>query len=51
VVVMDRRLVTRFYGNVFVRSLPACCVKQGPAGRTAIEVGEWLSPRLALVPG
>jgi DNA polymerase-3 subunit epsilon/ATP-dependent DNA helicase DinG len=51
VVVMDRRLVTRFYGNVFVRSLPACCVRQGPASRTATEVAEWLSPRLALVPG
>ena len=44
VVVLDRRLVTRFYGNVFVRSLPACCVKQGPASRTAIEVGDWLTP-------
>ena len=44
VVVLDRRLITRFYGQVFVRSLPDCSVKQGPAARACTEVGEWLNP-------
>ena len=30
VVVLDRRLVTRFYGQTFVRSLPASCNQTGP---------------------
>jgi DNA polymerase-3 subunit epsilon/ATP-dependent DNA helicase DinG len=38
VVVLDRRLVTRSYGNVFVRSLPPCSMKQGPVSRTGREV-------------
>jgi DNA polymerase-3 subunit epsilon/ATP-dependent DNA helicase DinG len=42
VVVLDRRIVTRFYGQVFLRSLPPCSVKQGPAARTGIEVAQWL---------
>jgi predicted DnaQ family exonuclease/DinG family helicase len=44
VVMLDRRLVTRFYGQVFVRSLPPCSVKQGPAARTGLEAQEWLTP-------
>jgi Rad3-related DNA helicase len=44
VVMLDRRLITRFYGQVFVRSLPACSVKQGPAARTGAEVEDWLTP-------
>ncbi|MGI9144995.1 MAG: ATP-dependent DNA helicase [Chloroflexota bacterium] len=44
VVVLDRRLITRFYGQVFVRSLPACSVRQGPAARTCAEVGDWVTP-------
>jgi DNA polymerase-3 subunit epsilon/ATP-dependent DNA helicase DinG len=43
VVVLDRRLVTRYYGQIFVRSLPRCSVKQGPAGRAGLEAGAWLS--------
>ncbi len=34
VVVLDRRLVTRRYGRVFVDSLPPCSVEQGPSRRT-----------------
>jgi DNA polymerase-3 subunit epsilon/ATP-dependent DNA helicase DinG len=44
VIVLDRRLVTRIYGQVFLRSLPPCSTKQGPVGRTGIEVDDWLSP-------
>ncbi len=42
VVVLDRRLVTRFYGQVFLRSLPPCCVRQGPLRRSGAEVAHWL---------
>ena len=40
VVVLDRRLVTRFYGQVFVRSLPPCSVKQGPGARAGARSRE-----------
>jgi predicted DnaQ family exonuclease/DinG family helicase len=43
VVVLDRRLVTRFYGQVFVRSLPPCTMRQGPAHRAGSEVGVWVA--------
>ena len=43
VVVLDRRIVTRFYGQVFLRSLPGCSVKQGPASRAGVEVADWLT--------
>jgi DNA polymerase-3 subunit epsilon/ATP-dependent DNA helicase DinG len=42
VIVLDRRLVTRFYGQVFLRSLPACSVKQGPSARAGLEAASWL---------
>jgi len=44
VVVLDRRLVTRFYCQVFLRSLPQCSVKQGPAARSGLEAEDWLCP-------
>jgi Rad3-related DNA helicase len=49
VVVLDRRLVTRFYGQVFLRSLPGCSVKQGPSARTGLEAAEWLTPATQLM--
>jgi DNA polymerase-3 subunit epsilon/ATP-dependent DNA helicase DinG len=42
VVVLDRRLITRFYGQVFMRSLPECSVKQGPSARAGLEAANWL---------
>jgi ATP-dependent DNA helicase DinG len=48
VVMLDRRLVTRFYGQVFVRSLPPCSIKQGPAARVGLEAEEWLTPATQL---
>jgi DNA polymerase-3 subunit epsilon/ATP-dependent DNA helicase DinG len=42
VIVLDRRLVTRFYGQVFLRSLPPCSVKQGPSARAGQEAANWL---------
>jgi DNA polymerase-3 subunit epsilon/ATP-dependent DNA helicase DinG len=43
VVVLDRRLVTRGYGQVFVDSLPPCSVEQGPSRRTGRVVTDWLA--------
>jgi DNA polymerase-3 subunit epsilon/ATP-dependent DNA helicase DinG len=43
VVVLDRRIATRNYGAVFLRSLPGCTARQGPASRTARVVAEWLA--------
>jgi Rad3-related DNA helicase len=43
VVVLDRRLVTRRYGRVFVDALPPCSVKQGPASRAGRVVADWLA--------
>jgi DNA polymerase-3 subunit epsilon/ATP-dependent DNA helicase DinG len=52
VVVLDRRVVTRFYGQVFLRSLPRCRIRQGPAARAGAEVADWLTPaRQPLTPG
>ena len=42
VVVLDRRLKSRAYGRAFLRSLPGCEVRQGPASETAAEVRRWL---------
>jgi DNA polymerase-3 subunit epsilon/ATP-dependent DNA helicase DinG len=42
VVVLDRRVVTRFYGQIFLRSLPPCSIKQGPSARAGLEAAEWL---------
>jgi DNA polymerase-3 subunit epsilon/ATP-dependent DNA helicase DinG len=42
VIVLDRRLVTRVYGQVFLRSLPPCSVKQGPSVRAGVEAASWL---------
>ena len=43
VVVLDRRITTRNYGAVFLRSLPECTAKQGPASRTGHIVADWLA--------
>ena len=58
VIVLDRRVVTRFYGQLFLRSLPECSVKQGPSARAGLEAAEWLASSepmqmdlLAAVPG
>src|SRR4029453_8850240 len=42
VVVLDRRLVTRYYGQRFLRSLPPCSVRQGPLSRVGAEVEGWV---------
>ncbi len=41
-VVLDRRIKSRFYGNAFLGSLPLCTVKSGPLRHLAGEVSTWL---------
>jgi DNA polymerase-3 subunit epsilon/ATP-dependent DNA helicase DinG len=43
VIVLDRRIVTRSYGQVFLRSLPPCSIRQGPSARAGIEAARWLA--------
>ncbi|HET9013953.1 MAG TPA: helicase C-terminal domain-containing protein [Thermomicrobiaceae bacterium] len=46
-VVLDRRIVSRRYGNSFVRSLPDCTVEIGPAADLPGWAAQWLEPRAA----
>ncbi len=42
VAVLDKRVMTKQYGRLFVESLPGCTLRQGPLGDLAREAGEWL---------
>lgn len=42
VVIMDRRLLTKRYGPMFVNSLPNCTRRQGPLANLAPEATRWL---------
>ena len=42
VAVMDRRVLTKQYGKMFLQSLPQCTSRQGPAAGLAKMAGEWL---------
>ncbi|MDP1779367.1 MAG: helicase C-terminal domain-containing protein, partial [Anaerolineales bacterium] len=42
VAVMDRRVLTKQYGKMFLESLPQCTSRQGPAAGLAKMAGEWL---------
>ena len=44
-IVLDRRLQSRRYGEVFLRSLPPCTFKELPARDLPQEIGGWLAPR------
>lgn len=44
VVVLDRRLVTRQYGQAFLNSLPDCTRHFGPAKETLIRLSQWFEP-------
>lgn len=43
VLLLDRRLDTKFYGRAFLRSLPGCTLKRGPLTEAAAAVRAWLS--------
>ena len=42
VVVLDRRILSRSYGNAFLRSLPRCTMRQASLRGLADEVTAWL---------
>ncbi len=42
VAILDRRVLTKQYGRLFLESLPQCTARQGPAGNLAREAGKWL---------
>ncbi|HUE97653.1 MAG TPA: helicase C-terminal domain-containing protein [Anaerolineales bacterium] len=42
VAILDRRVLTKQYGRLFLESLPRCTARQGPAGNLAREAGKWL---------
>jgi len=42
VAILDRRVLTKQYGKLFLESLPGCTIKQGPSMNLAREAGKWL---------
>ncbi|MCQ3938009.1 MAG: DNA polymerase III subunit epsilon [Chloroflexi bacterium] len=42
VAILDRRVLTKQYGRMFLESLPPCTARQGPAAHLAREAGKWL---------
>jgi len=45
VVVLDRRIISKRYGEAFLNSLPECTIKQGPTANLPGEVADWLDGR------
>jgi ATP-dependent DNA helicase DinG len=43
VVIMDRRVLTKQYGRLFLESLPQCSSRQGSVSNLAREAGKWLN--------
>jgi len=42
VAILDRRVLTKQYGRLFIESLPQCTARQGPVGNLSREAGKWL---------
>jgi DNA polymerase-3 subunit epsilon/ATP-dependent DNA helicase DinG len=42
VAILDRRVLTKQYGRLFIESLPQCTARQGPASNLPREAGKWL---------
>jgi len=42
VAILDRRVLTKQYGRLFLESLPQCTARQGSASNLAREAGKWL---------
>jgi ATP-dependent DNA helicase DinG len=42
VVILDKRVMTKQYGRLFLESLPQCTVRQGPLVNLPKEAGKWL---------
>ncbi len=43
VAVFDKRLITKAYGQTFLKSLPECTVRRGPQAEIARAVTEWMN--------
>lgn len=42
VAILDRRVLTKQYGRLFLESLPQCTARQGPTSNLPREAGKWL---------
>jgi DNA polymerase-3 subunit epsilon/ATP-dependent DNA helicase DinG len=42
VAILDKRVMTKQYGRLFIESLPRCTLRQGPLANLARQAGEWL---------
>ncbi|MCC6300049.1 MAG: hypothetical protein IT314_12180 [Anaerolineales bacterium] len=42
VAILDRRVLTKQYGRLFLESLPQCTARQGPASNLPRDAGGWL---------
>jgi ATP-dependent DNA helicase DinG len=42
VAILDKRVLTKQYGRLFLESLPQCTARTGPAGNLPREAGKWL---------
>jgi DNA polymerase-3 subunit epsilon/ATP-dependent DNA helicase DinG len=42
VAILDRRVLSKKYGSLFLGSLPRCTMRQGPAGNLARDTAKWL---------
>jgi DNA polymerase-3 subunit epsilon/ATP-dependent DNA helicase DinG len=42
VAILDRRVLTKQYGRLFIESLPRCTARKGPAGSLASQAAQWL---------
>jgi ATP-dependent DNA helicase DinG len=42
VAILDRRILTKQYGRLFLESLPQCTARQGALSQLSFEAGKWL---------
>jgi Rad3-related DNA helicase len=50
VVVLDKRLLNKSYGQAFLNSLPACTVRKGPVSNLPAEAARWLKGEMTYQP-
>lgn len=43
-IVLDRRVLSKNYGQLFIESLPACTTVRGPLANIPAQAGQWLAP-------
>jgi DNA polymerase-3 subunit epsilon/ATP-dependent DNA helicase DinG len=50
VVVLDRRVMSKSYGRMFLDSLPLCTVRQAPLSQLARDAARWIDGQPAPSP-